>query len=103
LTSLEDAFVKIAENDAALHLEQEERSGSVSARSQSADEELERYFSVKAKPGFFSFVIAVFCRRMLMFFKDPRQIFMVFSPFVNVAALYALVFSLVKVRLNDWK
>ena len=104
MNTLEDAYIKMVERGV------EERRESVNTDQSSThdslnnplldnrDEEtarLEAYMDVKPNASFCTQFWGMFVRRMLVFYREPRQYFMIISPFIMVLSMILLLVTAV--------
>lgn len=52
------------------------------------------YRDTKGESAFGSQYIAMFCRRFIVFSREPRQWFLTISPFINVLTTFLILYSL---------
>ena len=85
VTSLEDAYLKIVQSESKNKAEPHEN-----------DEKIKEYFESRGTPNCLKQTWAMFLRRVLVFWREPRQLFMVLSPVINVICMMLILTSFIK-------
>lgn len=83
MTSLEDAYLKIVASES-------EAKDDVQIQNEQV---MNTYQYTQGDSSFFSQFAAMFCRRFIVFIREPRQWFLTVSPFINVLTTFLILYS----------
>jgi len=102
MNSLEDAYVKIAEDEIKAKEGELGNNSIENPVANSADAgEMSRYLDTLGNPSVCGQILALAIRRWIVFLREPRQWFMLIAPFINVISSLMILYAFIAVATPD--
>lgn len=102
MNSLEDAYVQMVEGEQIINQDPSKKQNLFEAKTEAKQKEtIDKYMRTQPQTTFFTQMMGITMRRFLIFIREPRQWFMILSPFIIVLSMIILLDIIVLIIYAD--